>query len=280
MTWRLRITHRTGFRYAGEVTSSYNEARMTPITDAAQTALETRLTIAPDASTYRYWDYWGTCVEAFDVQSQHEELEVIASSIVESRTGQSSQEPVGWAILLDQSWRDRHIEWLEPTERSALDDELRTVARDVVEGLPPRDAAFALCEYVHEAIEYVPGATGVHSRVLDVWKDRKGVCQDIAHAAISLLRSVGIPSRYVSGYLHPVADAEIGEPRIGESHAWVEFWTGAWTPYDPTNAIEPEERHVVVGRGRDYGDVPPLKGVYSGPGGSVLGVTVETTRLA
>jgi transglutaminase-like putative cysteine protease len=95
-----------------------------------------------------------------------------------------------------------------------------------------------------------------------------------------LLRGVGIPARYVSGYLHPRADAQIGETVEGQSHAWVEWWCGGWEGYDPTNGAATGPRHVVVARGRDYADVPPLKGIYHGAPSSYLGVTVEVTRLA
>jgi transglutaminase-like putative cysteine protease len=83
----------------------------------------------------------------------------------------------------------------------------------------------------------------------------------------------------VSGYLHPVPDADIGQEVTGESHAWVEVWLGSWWPYDPTNRTRVGERHVVVARGREYGDVPPLRGVYRGAGSQALGVQVDLTRL-
>ena len=107
------------------------------------------------------------------------------------------------------------------------------------------------------------------------------LAQDIAHLALGALRSAGIPARYVLGYLHPKLDAAIGETVTGESHAWIEwFCNGQWRGYDPTNLIDIGDRHVLVGRGRDYNDVPPLRGVYAGPFGSKLFVSVEITREA
>lgn len=96
---------------------------------------------------------------------------------------------------------------------------------------------------------------------------------------IVLLRSAGVPARYVSGYLHPQRDAAIGEPATGESHAWVEWWAGAWHAYDPTNGTVPGPEHIFVARGRDYDDVTPPRGIYNGGGGQSLGVSVEITRL-
>jgi transglutaminase-like putative cysteine protease len=121
--------------------------------------------------------------------------------------------------------------------------------------------------------------TGVNSTARDAWPARSGVCQDIAHVALGVLRAAGIPARYVSGYLHPDPTAPIGQPVIGESHAWVEWYSGEWRGYDPTNLVEIGESHVYVGHGRDYGDVAPLRGVYAGPSASELFVEVEVTRL-
>ena len=128
------------------------------------------------------------------------------------------------------------------------------------------------------AVEYMHGITGVHSTAHEAWEARKGVCQDIAHITLGALREVGIPARYVSGYLHPRPSAAVGEPVTGESHAWVEWFAGEWQGFDPTNNIEIGDRHVLVGRGRDYGDVPPLRGVYAGPFKSHLHVKVTITR--
>ena len=116
----------------------------------------------------------------------------------------------------------------------------------------------------HESLRYVRGVTSVHTSADEAYADGAGVCQDFAHLALALTKSVGLPSRYVSGYFHPEADATIGEEITGESHAWVEVWTGRWWGYDPTNDCPVGERHVAVGRGRDYGDVPPVKGIYAG----------------
>jgi transglutaminase-like putative cysteine protease len=112
-----------------------------------------------------------------------------------------------------------------------------------------------------------------------VWQTKQGVCQDFAHLTLGALRSLGIPARYVSGYLHPRPDAALGETVEGQSHAWVEWWAGEWVPYDSTHSGPIGEDHVLVARGRDYGDVSPLTGVYAGAAASELFVTVEVTRL-
>ncbi len=157
---------------------------------------------------------------------------------------------------------------------------LDTIARDLRKGRTPDEAVVAAADWVHREMDYVPGTTGVHTSAVDAWAERQGVCQDYAHLTLVLLRSMGIPSRYVSGYLHPKPDAAVDETVAGESHAWVEAWTGAWWGYDPTNAVAVNEQHVSVGIGRDYADVPPLKGIFSGGRATDLEVVVEITRLA
>ncbi len=143
----------------------------------------------------------------------------------------------------------------------------------------PAEAAAAVCTLVNTEINYVPGSTGVQTDAVQVWRQREGVCQDISHLSVGLLRALGLPARYVSGYLYPTADASIGDAVLGQSHAWVEWFDGDWQAYDPTNGIPVGERHVIVGRGRDYADVPPLKGVYAGPPNTEQTVEVTLTRL-
>jgi transglutaminase-like putative cysteine protease len=126
----------------------------------------------------------------------------------------------------------------------------------------------------------MPGATGVRTNAQEAWDQGQGVCQDLAHVTVALLRAAGLPARYVSGYLHADPSAQPGETAVGESHAWVEYWTGSWHACDPTTNAPVRERHVVVARGRDYADIPPLKGICHGAPASALTVTVEVTRLA
>jgi transglutaminase-like putative cysteine protease len=282
-SWRLKVRHRTGFTYAGKVGSSYNEARMSPRNEPHQAVLEARVEVWPPARTYRYEDYWGTIVTAFDVHSAHERLEVTASSTVETLPPGDLVPTAGsvtWDDLAVPEAVDRWHELLLPTPRTALDEELTALAEEIRKAeSSPHAAALAVCERVRAEVTYETGATGVQTDAVHAWRQRKGVCQDISHLTAGLLRTMGLPARYVSGYLHPHAAAAIGETVVGQSHAWVEWWVGRWTGFDPTNGVPVGERHVVVGRGREYGDVPPLKGVYSGPVNTGQGVEVELTRL-
>jgi len=281
MGWRMQIRHRTGVAYAGPVTSSYNEARMLPSPEPRQSVLHASVTVTPFARTHQYQDYWGTTVTSFDVHTPHSALEVLAESVVET----SGPAPVragapGWSDLAHPSTIDRWNEFLLETPRTALDEELTDLAATVKGShRVPIEAARAVCDRLRDQISYVPGTTGVLTDAVQVWRQKKGVCQDISHLAIALMRAMGIPARYVSGYLHPKTNAPIGEEAAGQSHAWIEWWSGEWRAFDPTNGVPVAERHVVVGRGRDYGDVPPLKGVFAGAAGTGQQVEVILTRL-
>jgi transglutaminase-like putative cysteine protease len=278
--WRLRIKHVTGFTYAGTAHASYNEARMTPLTVPGQTTLFSQVECTPGATTWRYLDYWGTQVTVFDLLRPHQQLRVTATSLVETAERAAGEGTLDWDTLRLESIMDPHIEILAATTLTTIDEELAGVAADLAEGLSPTQAAYAVAAWVQTNVEYVPGSTGVRTSAQEAWSLRKGVCQDIAHLTLGMLRSLGIPARYVSGYLYPKSNGEVGDTIAGQSHAWVEWWCGDWTGFDPTNGVPAGLRHVIVAKGRDYADVTPLKGVYHGAAGTGLGVTVEITRLA
>ncbi|GAC51177.1 transglutaminase family protein [Gordonia aichiensis] len=282
MSWRLRVVHSTGFAYQSPVTSSFNEARLTPRSDTRQNVIVNRVETVPATRAYRYTDYWGTAVTAFDLHAPHEELEVSGMSVVETEAGErpGPDKAVTWEELQSEYVADRYDEMLSFTTYVPKNGRLGTTARRIAKGLEPEAAVEAICKFVHEEMEYVPGTTGVHSTAVDAWNERKGVCQDYAHVSLSMLRSLGVPARYVSGYLHPKPDAKIDKTVEGQSHAWIEVWTGGWWGYDPTNDTPITEQHVSVGVGRDYSDVSPLKGIYTGGKATDLDVVVEITRLA
>ncbi len=277
---RLRIEHVTGFRYQGDAGASYNEARMLPRSSENQFVLFTALDVQPAASINYYTDYFGSLVAAFDVLTPHPELSITARSLVEVRHSPIRDSGISWQELKEAA--ERSIETSEMTAhttRTAPHPEVTALAREIADhAATPHIAAREIADAVMGSMAYMHGVTGVHSPAAEAWEQRTGVCQDFAHVAIGALREVGIPARYVSGYLQPKESAEVGEPVEGESHAWVEWFTGSWQGYDPTNGAEIGDRHVLVGRGRDYTDVPPLRGVYDGPKGSSLHVRVVLTR--
>ncbi|MGO9560823.1 MAG: transglutaminase family protein [Acidimicrobiales bacterium] len=276
--WRLRTDHVTTFRYSSPARASYNEVRKSPLTTAFQTALDARVVTTPAASQYAYRDYWGTQVVAFNVSGPHERLVVQGSSLVETHPP---------ADVPDCSWSEvdaaaeRLVEYLVPTYYTAPNEELAAKAAEIRgSAASPIDAITAAVHFAYDSLEYVKGVTHVHSPALEALHHGSGVCQDFAHLALTVLRVMGVPARYVSGYVHPDSDAAVGTARDAESHAWIESWAGRWWPLDPTHDSDVGLRHIVVARGRDYRDVPPVKGIYAGSAGDSKTVTVSITRTA
>ncbi len=278
--WRLRVVHTTGYAYQSPVTASYNEARLTPRSNTRQNVILNRVETIPATRSYRYVDYWGTAVTAFDLHAPHTDLTVTSSSVVETEQPEPPVANVGWNELQSEAVIDRFDELLRPTEHTPASKRVASVAKKIAKTHKPAEAVVATANWVRSGLDYLPGTTSVHSSGLDALKEGKGVCQDFVHLSLMVLRSMGIPAQYVSGYLHPKRNAIVGNTVDGRSHAWIQAWTGGWWSYDPTNDTEISEQYVSVGAGRDYTDVPPLKGIYSGEGATDLDVIVEVTRLA
>jgi transglutaminase-like putative cysteine protease len=280
MTYRIRVEHHSRYRYANTVYSSFNEARISPLTTPWQLVLESRVHVEPSAGLQAYVDYWGTVVHAFELHQPHDELIVVGRSVVETTPQPEAHRYLSWAELHDQKVRDQFAEFLAPTTQVPADPRLNDAAVELMRDCSPASVGLSAVHWVRDQLTYVPGTTGVHTSAIEAWNGGEGVCQDFAHLTLALLRTVGVPCRYCSGYLHPQGDAEPGSTVSGESHAWLEAWTGDWTALDPTAGSPTGERHVVVARGRDYADVPPIKGIFNGGPTSQLDVTVSLTRLA
>jgi len=281
MSWRLQVRHQTVYEYGAIIHASYNEARISPLDAPSQFTLEHRVEVSPGASLFRYRDYWGTRVHAFDLHVPHERLEVTGLSLVETAARAAAPDPgVSWAALRAPGLVDRLCEYLAPTTFTAWDAEIAQQSAELVDPGSPGRSVERIVEWLQSNVTYTPGATDVSTTASEVLGHRAGVCQDFVHLGLALLRAAGIPARYASGYLFPVDEAEIGAFVVGQSHAWLEAWVGEWCPMDPTTAMRVAERHVLVARGRDYADVPPLKGVYNGTPARSLAVSVGLTRVA
>lgn len=282
MSWRLQVDHTTSYSYDNPVVASYNEARVTPAAFAGQELVGHHIDVSPPAQIFEYTDYWGSVVHSFDVHEPHSFLTVTSRSVVD--TGLDVPAVPGWRIdwqeLSNPAHLDRFYDFLAPCHLVSPAD-LGEVATRIRSGTSaPAEAVYEATAWAHAQLEYSTGSTHVGTSALEAWRLGRGVCQDYAHLALAVLRAMGVPARYVSGYFHPDRSAEVGSRVEGESHAWVEAWTGEWEAYDPTNLIEVGRRHVVVARGRDYTDVAPLRGIYSGPPGSTTAVVVGLLRLA
>jgi len=278
--WRMRVVHTTGYAYQSPVIASYNEARLTPQSDTRQNVILNRVETIPATRSYRYIDYWGTAVTAFDLHAPHADLTVTSSSVVETERPEPPATDASWKDLQSEAVIDRFDELLRPTARTPVSKRVESVGKKIAKSCAPQEAVVTAAKWVRGELDYLPGTTGVHTSGLDALNEGKGVCQDFVHLTLIVLRGMGIPGRYVSGYLHPKPKAAVGDTVDGRTHAWIQAWTGGWWSYDPTNDTEITEQYVSVGAGRDYTDVSPLKGIYTGQGATDLDVVVEVTRLA
>ena len=281
MSWRLKVSHHTGLRYSKPVSVSFNEARMTPADGGGQLLIGHELRTTPTARVQAYTDYWGTTVEAFDLHEAHTLLDITSVSVVETSGTTPPAASSTWEDLATDAVRDRWCEFLRPSQYvdDAREDPARAALMATLSGCgTPAEAIHAAVDAVELHLRYTPGSTNVFTTAAQAWSAGQGVCQDFSQVTLSLLRPLGIPARYVSGYLYN-GSGQVGDTVTGESHAWVEVWDGAWHALDPTNGRTVSEGHVVVARGRDYADVPPLKGIYAGGQSEALGVEVTLTRL-
>jgi transglutaminase-like putative cysteine protease len=278
---RLRVRHLTRFTYLGPVVDSFNETRLRPVSDEWQTCESFALRLDPEAATRDYLDFSRNLVLYFEVVRPHERLDIEAVSVVQKRPdGRPAPGPVPRAALDDPAVGVAHFDFLGDTGYVPLAVPLRHEARQVIgdEVLDLWRDAVRLGEHVHGMMAYVPNATKVNTRVLDVLATRRGVCQDYAHVLLGLCRTMGIPARYVSGYFFNPARSP---DQLEASHAWVEIFIPGygWRGYDPTHRREPDVNYVKLATGRDYADIRPVSGTYRGRGTREMQVEVQV-RLA
>ena len=285
---KYRVVHKTVYRYSEPASLSQNELVLQPRATTTQQAAQTVLDISPQPEYLRRrTDFFGNTVHVFMVQQPHEALTMTATSHVDTQpaTGLMPAATPPWEAVAGQLVAHGTAEALEAYQ-FVFTSPLINVSTDVREftrtsfpqGRPILDGAVDLMGRIFTEFTYDKSATTVDTAVDQVLADRKGVCQDFAHLAISGLRSLGLAARYVSGYLETLPPP--GKPKLvgaDASHAWLSVFvpdTG-WVDLDPTNNLIPGERHITVAWGRDYGDVTPVKGVVMGGGIHNLSVMVD-----
>lgn len=288
---RYQVRHRTSYGYDAPVTGSYGVAWVMPRRMPGQEVTEAVVTVEPAPEDLGVSsDYYGNEVRYFHVASPHLELVVDAHSEVEVEV---TEIPV---TMLDRAWETcRPLGSTDPWGWRAVDfalesplvehpDSVREYAAvSLSPGRPVEEAVIELVHRIHTDFAYRPGVTSVTSTVEEVFAARAGVCQDFTHLLLSCLRSHGLAARYVSGYLAtappPGRDRLVG---ADASHAWAAVWLGddLWLAVDPTNDTRVDDRYVTVAWGRDYGDVPPVKGtVFTTASSSELTVYVDVQAV-
>jgi transglutaminase-like putative cysteine protease len=271
------VRHITEFRYSAPITQSVMEVRMQPRSEGYQRCLDFRLTVTPGTKVQFYQDFLGNIVHHFDVPGEHRQLNLVADSQVEIRPLPALPDslPAG-------SWRDfgtNEYDMVLPSHFAHATPLFEELVREL--NAKRRDDPLSLLRELtgrlYDAFEYAPESTAVDSPIDDALRHRKGVCQDFTHIMIALVRPLGIPARYVSGYLYHDNGARSAPDA---SHAWMEALLPGlgWVGFDPTNNLIAGERHIRVALGRDYADVPPTRGVFKGSADTELRVAVRVSR--
>ncbi len=270
---RIRITHETVYSYSEPAKSAIQLLRLTPRGHEGQTVLSWTIDMEGDARLMRQEDWYGNIIHSLSVSGPVSQITLkVAGEIETTDTA---------GVIQGGVERFPEVFYLRETPLSRADPTIREFAETMAGHLSsPLEQSHALMAGIQERLQFDTDATSATTIASDAFSAGHGVCQDFTHIFLAAARHLKIPARYVSGYLHPSSTAEPGQVVAGQSHAWVEAWVGDWMPFDPTNGSPVGERHVVVGRARDYADLPPLNGIFHGGPAKALGVSVELTRLA
>ncbi|WP_025740154.1 transglutaminase family protein [Aquimarina pacifica] len=291
----FKIIHRTEYRYNSDVSFCHNIATVIPRESPGQKLLDFNLLINPTPAPIDFserTDFFGNQITRFSLQQLHRKLEVTSTSIVQrdySHIRRNFYTDACKNVTLSQarSLLDKNDEYSIEAKQYLLESILIRNIGSMIKNYaelsfkPERsvfDATYELMQRIYTDFDFVPGFTNVSTPLKEVMKEKKGVCQDFAQIAIACIRSIGLPARYISGYIETIPPP--GKVKLigtDASHAWFAIFIPSfgWVDFDPTNNQIPENQHVVVGWGRDYYDVPPLKGVVYSSGKSKLKVSVD-----
>ena len=283
----FEVVHTTTYRYADTAMEAYLEARLTPPERPTQKILRHRIEFQPSAKVSSYTDYFGNIATFYSMTLRHPRLKVVNRLTV--RTG-THRLPAGGlapnvaeARQILNSAGPRIFDYLQPTPAVPLGGPSAAWARDIVRpNLPLGDCLERLNSAIHSEFQYRSGSTDVETPLEKIWECREGVCQDFAHVMLSILRTAGIPCRYVCGYIE-TEPAHPGEALVGAvaTHAWVEVLVPGmeWVALDPTNNKWHGEQHIVVAVGRDFLDATPVRGTFKGSASQMMKVHVTMRRI-
>lgn len=291
---QYQITHTTEYEYHHSVSLCHNVAKLLLRNTADQLCKKTVIKIIPQPEVMsEYEDFFGNKVVYFAIQQEHKHLKVTVISQVEKKTATSAT----LGFYTGTLWEQIKTQILEPGDDNfdarqyipetditkTTEEILKYTLQSFTSGRSMFDATKELMHRIYTDFKFKPGFTTIATPLAEVMKERKGVCQDFAHLAIACLRSVGLPARYVSGYIETLApEGKEKLAGVDASHAWFSVFipnTG-WIDFDPTNNIIPAEQHITIGWGRDYTDVTPLKGVILSSGPHQLQVSVDVRRVS
>ena len=274
------IRHVTRFCYTAPVRESVMELRMQPRSEGPQTLRSFQIATSPRAQLYAYTDHLGNAVYHFNLLREHEELRIEVQAVVEFAGVPALPEHVDeteWSAYNPAGLSGDHFDLLGPSHYARPSADLFTFMKiaDIEKPVgDPLRAMKTLMRAIYHSFDYESGITQVHSPIEHALVERRGVCQDFSHIMIAVARQWGVPTRYVSGYMHHSGNRDRSE--ADATHAWVEAWLPSlgWVGFDPTNNVMAAERHVRAAVGRDYADVPPTRGTFKGLADSELSIAV------
>ena len=291
---RYAVRHETKYTYSSPVELGLHIARLSPINGPLQRRLEHNIDVSPTpAWSMAFNDHFGNGLHHFAIETSHREFKVVQHTVVEiTAPAWTPASPApAWEAVRDGMLADAFPEDPEAAEfiyASPLvvidPDATAYAAKSFAPGASLIAAAFDLAKRFKADFKYAPGTTTITTGVPEIMAERHGVCQDFTHAMISGLRGLGLPARYVSGYLKTHGGGPASPALIGAdaSHAWVSLWCGpeiGWVEFDPTNALIVGEEHIAVAYGRDFTDVTPLRGLITGGGDHTLDVAVKVEQI-
>lgn len=294
---RYKVTHSTTYDYADVVPVCHNLVHLTPRSLPHQLVESSEIVVEPKSShRSRRTDYFGNTVDYLQIEKPHRTLSITSVSMINILDRKATQRTEGeppwdaaWEKVAEQIAVGCEPQWYEayqyimPSPRVVLLQEAANYAKpSFTPGRGIVDAASDLMRRIHEDFEFDSTASTVLTPTEEVFRSRKGVCQDFAHLQIACLRAMGLAARYVSGYLRTYPPP--GKERLvgaDASHAWVSLFVGPgrWIELDPTNNAIPTTDHIVVAYGRDFSDVSPIDGVFIGGGEHALTVSVDVAPL-
>lgn len=268
------IDHKTIYTYLEPVSVCHNVLRLVPRNTARQVCGKVTVSIQPKPdSLQEYEDFFGNKVIYFSIEKEHGALTIVVHSEIEKRVGGFGREVVSEDVS----------QYVFETPMTSGGAEIEAYARVSFQpGRPVLEAARDLMRRIYTDFKFTPGFTTVSTPLSEVMRERKGVCQDFAHLAIACVRSVGLPSRYVSGYIETISPPGVEKLMgVDASHAWFSIYIPdmGWVDFDPTNNVLPGDQHITIGWGRDYSDIAPMKGVILSSGSHGLHVSVDMRRL-
>lgn len=279
------ITHLTRFTYSEPISDSVMEVREQPRTDSCQRCIQFKLSISPDARYILQKDYLGNVIHVFDIPGRHDQLAIRTEAVVQVHERDPlppTLDAVAWGEIESATEVDRDLFDMLMPSQFARPSDLLFQLRDELNlnrQTDPLTFVTSLNTAIYNTFDYIQNVTAADSPIEIALEKRLGVCQDFSHIMIALLRDAGIPARYISGYLYHRRDQD--RSAADATHAWLEAWLPSlgWVGFDPTNNLICNEQHIRVAIGRDYGDVPPTKGVFLGDATSTLEVEVEVNKL-